>query len=524
MSSIVDSVPIGAVPARRRSRWNKELEHYPSTGRRTLYLAITVVATITTYFQLYIAAGVGPKIISGYGFTFTQFVLVAIILNLVGAFAALAGGLADRWGRSNLVAGGLLAGGLLVLFAVPNAPNKVMYTVFFCLVAVVEGINLVATPALIRDFSPQVGRGLAMGFWTLGPALGSLVVAEVASHTVASHPDWQFQFRIAGATAVVVAVVAFVGLRELSPRLRDQLMVTMHDRALVEARAAGMDLEKEGRGHWRLLLRFHIVGSALSIGVFLASYFVLTGFMVVYLSTVFGWSSTRANNLANWYYLAFAVFVVVGGVLSDRLLVRKPVMVGGAVVSLIGGGLFAAAATSPNTGYHTLQLYLILMAAGTASTFVAWMAGFTETVEKHSPAATATGLAIWGWSLRIVVVAMFSLFVLAVPATTTLFTEGAQVGAIVAKYPQLTGGQATSAAPVPAADLAYVKANVAKVTNAVKDNPKQWQRWWWVCFLAQLLFIPCVFLLTGRWNPRKAREDIVEHERRVDQELALSRS
>ena len=30
----------------------------------------------------------------------------------------------------------------------------------------VEGICLVATPALIRDFSPQVGRATAMGFWT----------------------------------------------------------------------------------------------------------------------------------------------------------------------------------------------------------------------------------------------------------------------------------------------------------------------------------------------------------------------
>ena len=33
-------------------------------------------------------------------------------------------------------------------------------------VGLVEGICLVATPALIRDFSPQVGRATAMGFWT----------------------------------------------------------------------------------------------------------------------------------------------------------------------------------------------------------------------------------------------------------------------------------------------------------------------------------------------------------------------
>ena len=51
------------------------------------------------------------------------------------------------------------------------------------MVGVVEGICLVATPALIRDFSPQVGRATAMGFWTSGPVLGSLIVAVVGSAT-----------------------------------------------------------------------------------------------------------------------------------------------------------------------------------------------------------------------------------------------------------------------------------------------------------------------------------------------------
>ena len=50
--------------------------------------------------------------------------------------------------------------------------------------------------------------------------------------------------------------------------------------------------------------------------------------------------------------------------------------------------------------------------------YVAWMAAFTETVEKHNPAATATGLAVWGWMLRLVVTAAFALLTVIVPATT----------------------------------------------------------------------------------------------------------
>ncbi|MGW7527335.1 hypothetical protein [Streptomyces sp. NPDC054783] len=45
-------------------------------------------------------------------------------------------------------------------------------------------IVLVATPALIRDFSPQLGRATAMGYWTMGPVIGSPVVTVVTSSTL----------------------------------------------------------------------------------------------------------------------------------------------------------------------------------------------------------------------------------------------------------------------------------------------------------------------------------------------------
>ncbi len=74
--------------------------------------------------------------------------------------------------------------GLLVLFGPPNAPNEFVYGLLFTVVSFVEGVILVATPALVRDFSPQLGRASAMGFWTLGPVVGSLVLSEVFSHTI----------------------------------------------------------------------------------------------------------------------------------------------------------------------------------------------------------------------------------------------------------------------------------------------------------------------------------------------------
>ena len=559
----MSTITAAAAPRGLRRLWQRELPHYPDRARRMSYLAITVVATIALYYELFIQGAVAPKIIAQYHFSFTGFVVITAAGATFGAFASLAAGLADRWGRANLVVGGLLVTGLLITFAMPNASGKAEYAVCYALLSIVEGIILVATPALIRDFSPQVGRAAAMAFWTMGPILGSLVVTEVSSHTLSSHPDWRYQFQLCGVAGLVVWVIALIGLRELSPRLRDQLMVSMRDRALVEARAAGIDPDRALKGHWRQMFRVDIVGSAAAISLFLMAYFIFTAFVVVFLATVFGYPAAAANALTNWYWIAAAITMPVIGFASDRLGVRKPFMLAGAVISLVGVALLAAATTHPHTGYHTFAWYFVLMAAGLGLAYPAWMAGFTETVEKRNPAATATGLAVWGWTLRLVAVASFLLLTVVVPATSTLVDKGARVSAIAATYPQQiqvlqtvdpatlatlkadpasqaaaakavseiaarfaispaqAAGRLKSVSAVPPADLAYLSANAAKVAQAAKDNPGQWQKWWWICFLSQLVFIPFVFVMAGHWNPRKARAAEQEHERMVQRELAL---
>jgi len=204
--------------------WSRQLSHYPSTGPRVLYLAVTVLATVTLYYELYVGGSVSTLLLVDLHMSFTFFVVVLAFGNLIGAFGSLFAGLADRLGRANLVVGGLLISGIFVAYVLPAATNKWEFSFEFFAVGVVEGIALVATPALIRDFSPQVGRATAMGFWTAGPVLGSLIVTAVATNTIpAIVPDprfWTHEYRIAGIAGLVVFLIALVGLRELSPQLR----------------------------------------------------------------------------------------------------------------------------------------------------------------------------------------------------------------------------------------------------------------------------------------------------------------
>ncbi|MGW1617983.1 MFS transporter [Streptomyces sp. NPDC002172] len=531
--------------------YRRELAVYPPTGRRMAYLAIVVVTTVVLYYMLYIQYAVATSIITHFGMTYRYFIWVSVIGNAIGAFASLVAGLADRWGRANLVVYGLLIAALLVFFGLPNAANKTTYLVLFALVSFIEGIVLVATPALIRDFSPQLGRATAMGYWTMGPVIGSLVVTTVTSNTLDT-ATWQDELRYSAIAGFVVFIAAVFALRELSPALRDQIMVTLRDRALVEARAQGLDTEALRRGEWRQMMRLDVLGSAFAIAVFLLLYYAAVGNFVVYFSTVFGYSEQRTNALANWYWGANAIALVLVGLLSDRLKVRKPFMIVGAVGSVVVTAVFATRATHLTTGYYTFAWLFVGIGVFSGIAYAPWMASFTETVEKHNP-ATAAGLAVWGWTVRIVVAVSAAFIPVLVTSVTPLVEHGAEVKAasaqaapalaVVNAHPELFAElnkytpttvppalNARAVREVGVADLAVVqKAGPqlkvlqeygARVQKASKDGPGEWRTWWWICVSGQVLFLPFVFVMAGRWSPKKARSDAEAHQAAVNRELA----
>ena len=563
----------GDVGTRHRLRWmwSRSLDHYPDSGRRYMYLAIVGVAAVVLYYGYYIPAAVTPDIIAQYHRSFPFFVYIVVVGNAVGAFASIFAGLGDRWGRANMVVGGILISSCLVAFGLPNSPNLWVYGVLYSLLGFVEGICLVAIPALVRDFSPQIGRGKAMSFYATGPVAGALVVAEVSSHTLHHLHAWQDQFIIAGVVGLVVSAVALVGLRELSPGLRDQLMVNLKDRALVEARAAGVDIERVIEHPWRQMLHLDVIGSSVGISAFLVMYYTIIAFFVVYMGATFSYSEQRANSLGNWMWAFNIGSVIVIGVLSDRVRVRKPFMVVGALGAMAATVLFALRTSHPDTGYYTFVWIMAVLAVFFGFVFVGWLAGFTETVERRNPALIATGLAVWGWVLRVAVSVSFLVLPLIVTQMSPIVEHGNQLQAIQARYPtevatleavdartattlaasptnsaaistavteisaklhvtapaalqRLLGVSRVAATAQGKADLTYLQAYGPAARKAQAVAPAEWRRWWWIGFGGQAAFLPFIFLIKGRWRPSRARRDEEEHERRVAEELRMLRA
>jgi MFS family permease len=569
-----------------------QIDEYPGTRRRIGLLGLAVVATIVLYYTYYTQTGVTPNILATFHMSFSFYVWIVIISNAIGAFASLPASQTDRLGRSNVVIYGLLVVGLLVTFGVPAAHSEWTFATVICLLGLVEGAILVATPALVRDFSPQIGRASAMGFWTLGPVVGSLVVSVVAAHTldhftsVSNPTGWHSQFYFSGISALVVFVLCLFFLKDLSSRLRDQLMRSLSDAALLNARARGVSDEemlKATQRPWSQILKWDLVGSALGIALFLLVYYAAAGFFTIYWSTVFknpdgsNFSVSQANGLNEWFWGAEIVALVVVGFVSDKLKVRKPFMAVGAVGAIIFLILFLLRASHPYTGHSTLVILSVCLAVCLSICYAPWMAAYTETVEAKNPALVATGLALWGWILRLVVAVSFIFLPLvintvnpivdnqpyATPQIQTFLKQhpasvafaqshvallnvikaneavvnavakdpsAANIAATIkaigsANFSQLVANEKklnTLVVPY-TAQLNYLSAHASQLTalqNAVNETPKQWQRWYWVCVGGMVLFLPTIFLIKGRWSPKGAKQDEDRYEQLIQEELA----
>ena len=358
------------------------------------------------------------------------------------------------------------------------------------------------------------------------------------------------------------------------------------DRALLEARARGLstaDLERATANPWRQILKWDLVLAALGIALFLLVYYAAASFFTIYWSTTFKNSNgtllsvTQANGLNEWFWGAEIITLILVGLLSDKLLVRKPLMMIGAVGSIVFLIIFLGFATHPNTGWDTLVFFSVCLAVFISATFAPWMAAYTESVEAKNPALVATGLALWGWILRLVVGLSFIFLPLVVTsvnpiidnqpyatpeiqsfianhqASVTFAQDHAALLKVVNENQAVVNAVAAnpSAANIAAAVKALGPANFAQLVKyqsqfttlvvpyasqlnylsahqsqlqslqkALNEAPKQWQHWYWVCVGGMVLFLPTIFLARGRWSPKAARRDEAAHDEAVTRELA----
>ena len=167
-------------------------------------------------------------------------------------------------------------------------------------------------------------------------------------------------------------------------------MVSVRDRALVEAKAAGLDVESmleeavatdaPARRHPRRPRDPHVPHHLF--------HHTAVGFNVVYFQTVFNFTAAKANSVGNWWWAFNALALAYRKESSDK--VRGAQAVHGLRVRGRDRDVdhLPRLRDSPShhQGLHPRVTVTVLAAFTPALRYACWTAVFTETVERRNPA------------------------------------------------------------------------------------------------------------------------------------------
>jgi OPA family glycerol-3-phosphate transporter-like MFS transporter len=312
-----------------------------------------------------------------------------------GIVAMVLGSRFDRHGRTFFVVFGTFVTALAV-FSMVFVTNTIGFLIVRLIMAIILGLVLPATTGLVRDFTPRVGRALGFGLWTFGPVGANFLAAGIAGWTLpAFHDRWQSQFYIMGSICLIISIIVALFIRDLSPGLRAQIVQSSREAAAVEENAKHVSGEIANP---RMVFgSFRVWSLAVGIVLFLLVYYFTTAFGPLYLETVFKYPPSQAAGVASYFWLANLGALIVVGIISDRLQLRKICSMVGVVGTLIFM-FFWIHLIGQTVSVSTMIWYTSLQGVLLGIGFGPWMALYSETLEDIHPTLQGSGWALWSFA------------------------------------------------------------------------------------------------------------------------------
>jgi MFS family permease len=392
----------------------RTLDEYPLGAHRWTLLLLTVFTSILASYEFQLSPLL-PLLLPYLHMSHVAYGSFITFIVLIGGISAFFGGpLADRYGRVILidVCLGLVT---ILLFANLLITNVVTFVIVRTAMGIVAGLMAGAGAALVRDMSPRLSRALAFGLWTIGPVGANWLSNYVAGATLPIYHTWQSQIWIMGFFGIAMYIPIVLWLKDLSSDLR--LQVFRGELAAREAegrrRPTAAELPSGTRDAFaRLLVHPEVWLLVLGVTANLTLYFAIQGFGALMFTEAFHYSPADAARLNSYFWLANIVALVITGIVSDRLQIRKPIAIIGGILALalIAYWVPMFGRTPPE---RTLAWVATLMGCFLAIAYVPWAAQFSEALEDVSPALQATGWAFFGLVVRgwVAISAPLSLYV-----------------------------------------------------------------------------------------------------------------
>jgi len=247
--------------------------------------------------------------------------------------------------------------------------------------------------------SPRLSRALAFGLLTIGPVGSNFLANYIAGVTLPIYHTWQSQMWIMGFLGIGMCVPVLLFLKDLSPALR---MKIYRDEAIAtEAQggklATAAEIPGTAREAFVALLR-HLEPWLLTVPfvISLSLYIAIQAFGPLMFTKSFQYSPGDAAAMTSWFWGGNILALIVVGMISDELQVRKQISIAGVIFTcvLLVWWIPTFGGTLPRS---TMRLVLMLLGCGLAIISTPWAAQYSESLEEISPALQATGWASTGW-------------------------------------------------------------------------------------------------------------------------------
>ncbi len=359
-------MPVAALQSARvhRSGWQdlfikRELDYIPRGGDRYFMLIVKALAGFLGTMSISVGA-VAPLIVKSEHFSTVDYGHIVGVVGIVAAFIAMfAAHLADRFTRIRILLWGMLPP-LAIHFVIAFMPDgrPVEFVLLYAMMAWTEAMAVVVVSALLRDFSPRANRSVAVGLVTVGTLSANWAATFSAGRLLERVGTWQHMFFVFGLISIGCWLVLWVFGREPSSGYRAQIVPSLEHLDQVQSRAR--ELESQGvhvesfwgfiRSDWRLWLL------ALGQGLFLFGYITFVAFGPLFTVQGFHQSPQTAAAITSWIYASIIVFLILGGIASDWLRMRK--LLGVVFTTLSGIGLIGLGLS---VGHHLGQGQIILL-------------------------------------------------------------------------------------------------------------------------------------------------------------------
>ncbi|XP_023241917.1 sugar phosphate exchanger 3-like [Centruroides sculpturatus] len=270
------------------------------------------------------------------------------------------GAIGDRFNLRKVLAFGMCSSSIAVfmfgtLSEWLHIYNYYWYIIFWALTGLLQSTGWPTVVAIIGNWFGKSSRGLVMGFWGSSPSVGNIMGAYIAAAVL--HYGYEYAFLIPAAMTFAGGIIVYfsivsspreVGLPEpeegetkntdKEPLLNPECAAINEDSALLLQDESLQIRKPKAINFFKAFLLPGVLPYSLSYACLKMVNYSFFFWLPYYLQKAYGWEEAEADSLSVWYDIGGIIGSIIGGIISDKLGTRSPVV--GFLLLLSPGSLY----------------------------------------------------------------------------------------------------------------------------------------------------------------------------------------